>query len=419
MKTLVPAERMLSLDVLRGVAVLGILVMNIPSFAFAGEAFFTPTLQGWHTEADAWAWRLGHIVFDMKMMAIFSMLFGAGLVVYAERRRAEDASPTTATARRLGWLLAIGIIHAYLIWEGDILVMYAITGMVVYLLRNLRPAWQIVIAAGLLAVGMMLWSLLGLYFESMRDAAAMDIARGLDSSSSENIQAWQEMRPSLEPGPEEIEKAAPGFTGSFSANLERRVGSALIMHFFLFPTWGFWRIAGLMLMGMALLKWGVLSGERSRRLYAGLAAVGYGFGLPIVLVGFDRVETGGFDLIRFFKIDHIFNYVGSLAVAIGHIGLILLVCQTWPRGFGTRVLAAVGRMALTNYLAQSVMCSILFYGWGFGLWGKLTHAELWLVTLPIWGLQLAWSPFWLARFHYGPAEWAWRSLTRWRFQPMA
>ena len=181
---------------------------------------------------------------------------------------------------------------------------------------------------------------------------------------------------------------------------------------------GFFFAGARMLLGMGLMKIGVFSAQRSRSFYAWMAALGYGIGLPLMV--FDALA-----LIRHeFKDDYLlhggifYNEFGSLVVALGHVGLIMLIVQSGALSWLTHRLAAVGRMALSNYLTHSIVCTTLFYGYGFGLFGQINRTGLAAIVLAIWVFQLWISPIWLKHFRFGPAEWVWRSLTYWKLQPM-
>ena len=179
-----------------------------------------------------------------------------------------------------------------------------------------------------------------------------------------------------------------------------------------------WRVGGLMLVGMALMKLGVFAASRSRRFYIFCVSLGYGIGLPLVAYSAFTLFAHDFYFIYSFKSGGHFNYVGSAMVAIGHIGAVMLICKSGALPWLRARLADVGRMALSNYLLQSVICTTLFYGYGFGLFGSVGRfAQMGLVLL-VWVLLVAFSAFWMRRFRFGPAEWLWRSLTDWRRQPM-
>ncbi|MCA9299290.1 MAG: DUF418 domain-containing protein [Phycisphaerales bacterium] len=400
---LTPAtDRIESIDVVRGVAVLGILVMNIPSFALSASAFFNPTLDGGYSGVDRLAWIVSHLLFDMKMMAIFSMLFGAGVVIYGERK---GSSALSLHARRMAWLLVIGLLHAFVIWEGDILVMYAICGMLVYPLRKARIPLVVGLAIPILVVPILIYSGFGALFEAMRADAIANPEHGA---------SWNSIASEFTPGPEARALERDAFLGTYHDTFERRFDQVVKMLGFMFPTWGLWRIGGLMMLGIALVRGGFLDGSRPRR--SALLCLGYPIGFWLVVVGFRRMEASAFDIVSFFMLDWHFNYVGSIFVALGHIGLLVTLSRSarWM----TTVLAPVGRLALTNYLTQSLICATIFSGWGFGWWGRLSRSDLLLVVVAIWVVQICFSILWTRRFRFGPMEWVWRSLTTWSIQPM-
>jgi uncharacterized protein len=173
-----------------------------------------------------------------------------------------------------------------------------------------------------------------------------------------------------------------------------------------------------MLVGMALFKWGVLYAERSKRFYVTQTVVGLGVGLPVIWYGMLRNFDAGwsFDYSMFLGCQ--FNFWGSIPLALAYVGLVMLICKSAKSGKLSIRLAAVGRMALTNYLMQTVICTSIFYGHGLGLFGQVERWGQILIVLGVWAIQLLVSPVWLRYFQYGPAEWLWRSLTYLKFQPM-
>jgi uncharacterized protein len=179
----------------------------------------------------------------------------------------------------------------------------------------------------------------------------------------------------------------------------------------------FWRCGGMMLLGMALYKWRFLDGSWSERTYAVVALSCLAAGLGLAGYGSAELERVRYALPERTVVD-LWNYGGAVFASVGYAAVIMLVVQrgTLPRL--RRSLAAVGQMAFSNYLLQSIITSILFLGWGFGLAGRLDYAAQLIIVAAIWALQLMVSPLWLARFRFGPAEWLWRSLTYWRPQPM-
>ncbi len=425
-----------SLDTLRGVALLGILTMNIGSFAISGYVFFEPPIAGGFEGLDFAAWLAGYLLFEQKMMAIFTLLFGAGIVLFAERASRGRRWVFPLHARRMAWLFVFGMLHAYLLWEGDILVSYAICGMLAYPLWRLRARWLVAASLALLIVTPMVTTAQGIFFGYTRSAAeerAALIERGeevpqlvdematvwigeVDEETGEVVE--EGMAAGFDPGEEQLAEEREAMLGSFWDRARFRLMDVVFFQTWVLLTWGVWRVAGMMALGMALYKWGVLSGERSDRFYARLAAVGFGVGLPVVAFGAWLTHGAGYDPVAWFAYTNHPNYVGSIIVGLGWTGLVMLACRRGWVAPLQRGLAAVGRTAFTNYIGQTVICSALFFGWGFGLFGELSRAELAPVVVAIWGFQIVVSVWWLGRFRFGPLEWAWRSLTYWRPQPM-
>jgi uncharacterized protein len=416
-------ERIDSVDVLRGVALLGILVMNIPYFALPGLGADNPAASGGFSGPDFAAWAVAHAVFDSKMMAIFSMLFGAGLVLMGDRVEARGGSFRGLYYRRVVWLLVIGLVHAYFLWDGDILVSYALCGMLLYPFRRKSPRTLIVLGVLALSVAMLVSVAAGLSLGFVRDQAARAEARLATGRQPTELQrrmraVWKQVRDEVEPPPSQVAKDLETYRGSYLTVLRERAGNVLYMELVAFPLWIVWRAGGLMLIGMALMKRGVFSAQRSTRFYTLMTVAGYGLGLPIVIVGAVGLVAHRFETVYEYRVGGLFNYVGSVFVALGHVGAVMLVCKAGLATWLTRRLAAVGRMALSNYLAHSVICSLLFYGYGLGLYGGVSRAGLVPIVLAIWAVQLFVSPLWLHHFRFGPAEWLWRSLTYGTPQPM-
>ena len=174
-----------------------------------------------------------------------------------------------------------------------------------------------------------------------------------------------------------------------------------------------------MLVGMALYKWGVLKAERSTKFYTIAVGIGFTIGLPLIIYGIVRNFTAGWILGYSMFIGSQYNYWGSLLIAFAYISLIMLFCQSQIGEKIKNLFAAVGRMAFTNYLMQTIICITIFYGHGFGLYGKVERSIQILIVLCVCIFQLIISPIWLHFFKYGPFEWLWRSLTYWKIQPMS
>ncbi|MDX2115102.1 MAG: DUF418 domain-containing protein [Planctomycetota bacterium] len=417
------ADRLETVDVLRGFALLGILPMNLPFFADTSAAFFNPALSGGFTGVNYALWLFGHVFFELKMMSIFSMLFGAGLIVMNERSAAAGRSLAAVYYRRIGWLLVIGLAHAYLLWYGDILVTYALCGLALYPLRRLKPLPLVALGAALLLTGMLVQFGLGLGFDFLRGMADEVSHMTLQGETPARWQRdaaeqWAEISADFMPGAAALAAERADYLQGGWDLFNRRAGESLSAQLEGFAFFSLWRAGGLMLIGMALMKSGFLRGALPSRVYALVAALGLSIGTPLIVWGAARNQEANFDIVHMFTEGLLTNAVGSLLMMLAYASLIALVCRSGALPALRRGLAGVGRMALTNYLMQSVLCTTLFYGYGLGLFGALDRVGWWYVVLVIWAFQLGTSRLWLEHFRFGPAEWAWRSLTYWRVQPM-
>ncbi|WP_435007844.1 DUF418 domain-containing protein [Tundrisphaera lichenicola] len=421
-------ERVKSVDVIRGVALMGILAMNIVGFGWPMSVYSIPIMAPDHDWADMALWGFNHLIFDTKMMTLFSMLFGAGLVLMTDRAEARGARMRGVYYRRVFWLLVIGLIHSYLIWDGDVLVLYASCGLVLYPVRKWSAKRLIIVGTclNLLLVPL----LLGFRFGGvpfMRATAerveAKQKAHQKPAWWEEKVhEGWKEMSKSEMPKREDFLKQIAIYRGHYWGMVKDRAQSLIWGQTLGFVFGGWFFAGGRMLIGMGLMKLGVFSAERSRRAYLTMMVVGYGIGLP--LMAFDAIHeaSNGFFLGRqlWHALDGwpLLTIYGSLPVVFGHIGLVMLICQAGALPWLTRRLAAAGRMALSCYLFDSIACTTLFYGYGFDLFGTLHRPLLYAVVLIIWTAQLLVCPLWLEWFRFGPAEWLWRSLTYWKPQPM-
>lgn len=417
------SERITSVDTLRGVAVLGILVMNIYAFAMPAAAYGNPLLMGGTEWYNLATWYVTHIVFDQKFMTIFSMLFGGGLVIMWQRTRSKDTEFGRIYFRRQLWLLLIGIAHAYLIWFGDILFLYAIIGMIAYFFRRIEPRNLIILGIMLLTVGPVLSLSGGAYLEQLERqsaeiAADLDAGEAITSRDRATRDKWASFATFLSPSTDNLQDEVRVHRGDYAGIVKHHAPRLLELHLSAPYNPAFWRIAGLMLIGMALMKAGILAGKPDARLYRMMALCGYGLGLPVTIASSAIATTARWDGVFLYGVGSLPNYVGSILVALGHIATVMLIVKA---GIAARLVArfaAVGRMALTNYLMHSVVMTTLFYGYGLGLYGHIPRAAQMLFVAGMLGFQLWLSPIWLDKFRFGPAEWLWRSLTYWTRQPM-
>ena len=425
------SARIASLDILRGVALLGVLLLNILGFGMASAGYFHPLVGlGKNPELNYAVWGIMNLFFEGSMRGLFSLLFGAGIVLFATGFGTRSGKEKGAFLhyKRTFFLLLFGMFDSFvLLWTGDILILYAMAGALLYPLRNARPKTLLILSATVLVCTSILFAVSGVFVEEGRDAAAR-----IDAD------------PSAEHSPEERELAAlwTGSENQFSYNesameeeLDIRRGSYIeiadysakkVIDSLLFftPVYMLWDCVGMMLLGMGLYRMGVLSAQRSKKNYLQLAIGGFALGLAVN--GFELFQAidSDFDAIVVSGYFQGTYQLGRVAMSMGWLGLIMLFCQgeIWS-GLKNR-LAAVGRMALSNYLLHSLICLVLFTGAGFGLIGVFERWELYVIVLLIWMVQLALSPWWLKRYSFGPAEWLWRSLTygsmqKWRIKDEA
>ncbi len=416
-------ERIAAVDVLRGVALLGILVINIDFFGLLNSTYHNPTLAGGFDGMNLLIYRFTSAIFCQKMMAIFSMLFGAGLILMFQRFEAAGRKVGGFYYRRMMWLIAIALVHSYLIWHGDILFSYGIVGLLIFLFRRKKARTLIIVGSLSLLVGALLMVGAGGTFVFLEGAAngaqkAQDEGKTLTQQQEEMLIAWDEVQTMAHPSEEKMNEEYEAFRGGYLDNLKARAEITLMMQAQALPFMVLWRVLGLMLIGMGLMKLEVFSALRSTRFYITLGAICYAIGLPLSIYGTEYRIAHDFDIIQGFLLGNQFDYVGSVLVAIGHACLIMLICKHGLLSWLTKRLASVGRMALTNYLMQSIICTTIFYGFGFGLFGYLERFPLQGIVVSIWIVQLLLSPWWLNRFRFGPVEWLWRTLTYMKKQPM-
>ena len=341
-----------------------------------------------------------YLFVDTKFIQIFSLLFGAGIAMMSERMARRGVSGTGLHYRRNAWLLAFGLVHAYLIWHGDILVTYALCGFLIYPLRNLEPRRLLWIGGCAVAVVVPLWSAAGLSIPAWPEA--------------DRVAAMAEWAPP----PDALEAEIAAFRGGWTEQVRARAPIALSLQTSAFLGLLLWRAGGMMLVGMALYKLGVLAARRPTAFYRRLVVVGLAAGLPLAAAGTAYKIHVDFAWERAMFEGGLLNYVGSIGVFLGYLGLVMLIVKSGRLTRLQRRLAATGRMALTNYITQSLICSLVFYGHGLGLFERVGGPGQVTIVAGIWTLQLIWSPWWLARFRFGPLEWLWRSLAYMKRQPM-
>ena len=422
-----PAERIFALDVIRGFAVLGILLMNIVGFGLTGPAYTSATAEvGGADGLNRWAWIAQMFYFEGTMRGLFTLLFGAGVVLYTSRLEKAGLGLRMADLyfRRNLWLWVFGLFNAWiLLWQGDILYFYGLAALFLFVFRNL-PVHKLLLWAALLLSVQPIVGILD--YQSLDDAhaqapaliAKQEAKQPLTEAQEGTVEHYRGSFKIVKPDPEEVAKANRQMRGGYQTAAYRVRSHVWNFETEFFAMMGLWECLGMMLVGMALFKSGALTLGWSTRAYLTLLLAGYGFGLTVNALEIRHVLSHPGDPVAAMLPWTLTYDLGRIPTTLGHVALAMLVIRSgWFRSL-LAPFAATGRMALSNYLAQSVICLFLFTGLGLGWFGQLQRYELYYVVLAIWAVELAWSPLWLSRFQYGPLEWLWRSLTRWQVQPI-
>jgi uncharacterized protein len=407
--TALPANRILTLDVIRGIAVMGIFSVNVIDFALIQQAYLNPAVAGGAQGADLALWFANHVLVDEKMRTLFSILFGASSVLVIDRAMLKGESAARVHYARMASLFVLGLAHFYLIWFGDILVSYAATGMLAFFFVKRRTKTMLIWATILLILGCAAFSAGSWRSYDLTRKVAAHTATAKEKGELRSMNGFSATTPA---------KAAADTTTYRSAwptRTARRFAEQKWQPFggvlpFMPET------LGLMLIGMAGFRSGFLTGQWPRRRYAWIGGAGLAIGALFSIVTATQLIALGFPMWLLLGANYGFGLFPHLAMALGYAALIMLAMR--PGGWLTTRIAAAGRAAFSNYLGASIVASLIFYGDGLALFGRLSRFEAWLVAPLMWLGMLAWSKPWLDRFNYGPFEWLWRSMARARLQPM-
>jgi uncharacterized protein len=402
--------RIATLDILRGVAVMGILAMNIAAFSMPEAAYLNPMAYGHEGNADLLSWAVSFVFVDGKMRALFSFLFGASMLLVIERAAAKGESAVAVHYRRMLWLLLFGYLHYYLIWAGDILTGYASVGMIAWFFR--RKSAKALMRWGIffILIQLLVMALIATGFFYLSAAASQP------NPDPDVVRRWAAMSGDLVvPSAQQLRHAFALHGGSWIGLARHQLFDMTFNPLMMLAIFG-WETLGYMLLGMASLRSGFFTGEWEDSDYRWIAKVGFAVTIPVYALLAFIIWTNGFEPATLFACAMAAPVLFRPAMVAAIASLIILA--TRRGGAFTQRIAAAGRAAFTNYLGTSILMTGLFYGWGFGMYGTLRRIELWIPVLLMWALMLAWSKPWLERFHYGPFEWLWRSLSRWSPQPM-
>ena len=408
-------DRIESLDVLRGFALLGILLVNIVAFGLVSSAFLDPGIYLTPIGGiDYIVWAFVELSSEGAMRTLFSMLFGAGVVLFVTGSTAKSG---WLHYRRNFWLLVFGLINAYIfLWPGDILVTYALSGFVLWFIRNWKARSLLILATFLILIGSLQNFAMKSTLEIAKDAAEemkISISKGEEFSeeTAEWAQGWmdyeEDNQAEIDNIPNEIKKRTSSYSSAYEYNLEK----ANEMIYFVLPFFLFLDALMMMVIGMALFKLGVLDGGRDIKFYIRMMCVGFLTGISINAYEVLLITNSNMDIIETNPYFRFTYHFGRLFMGLGYLGLVILLIKIEKLESLRFRLACVGRMALTNYLMHSVIALFIFTGAGLGLLGKFSWSQLYLFVLLIWVIQLYISPLWLKYFYFGPVEWLWRLLT--------
>lgn len=402
-----PPARIRRLDLLRGIAVLGILTVNIAAFADVPAAAYGPRPMatpptGLPSPADHFAFAATMVLFEGKMRALFSILFGASLLLFVERAEAKGTDGTRLQMRRLGWLALFGYLHFLLLWEGDILFLYALAGLATLPLRHLSPRAMLATGLAIFALwqvwGASLWAELAVAEQAVAQGSASAEQAGMVEDRAGQRQLRNAEALALLSGP---------YAGQVEDKLLNRPDQPLAG--FLYS--GAETMAYI-LIGMALLRGGFFSGDWRRLRLRALAIAGTGIGGLLTLAFTVWAMARGWpDAAMHMAINYALA-VPHLLMALGYMAGLVLLAGWLLRCPAGRWLEAAGRMTLTNYIGTSLVMTAIFHGWGLGLVGRFGPAIQASFVLLGWGLMLGASTWWLARHRQGPLEALWRRMTQ-------
>lgn len=407
-----PGTRLIALDATRGLAVMGILLMNIIAFAMPESAYVHPLAWGGDGPLDLGVWAVNQLLFEGRMRGLFALLFGASALLVMASAERSGRNPVATHLARMFVLALLGSAHLLLVWDGDVLLHYALIALVIWPLRGLRPRALAGLAVVVLALHTLFWS--AIFIEQLHTVQAA-AQPGASAALIERARTIVTETPG--PGDPSILGDLRLYGGSWAAIVAHKWAEYPGLSFMFLEILG-GETLGYMLIGMALYRSGFFTGGWSDAAVRRLAVVSYAIGLPALAAltawqvgsGYDRVVVMG----------HFLGWSIPFRVltAVGHIALATLLVRRFAGSRAVARIAAVGRMALTNYLATSIVMTTIFYGYGLGLYGKVDRAPVYLFVFAMWAAMLLWSRPWLARHRFGPAEWLWRSLARLQPQPM-
>ena len=388
-------ERIASLDVIRGLAVFGILIVNIQSFALVSDARSIPIVHGDGLRLNYDIWFLTHVLADGRFMAVFSFLFGACICLMSERLESKGLNSGPFYFRRMAFLILVGVMHSYLLWSGDVLFAYGICGSVCWLFRRCRPRMLFLLGLIMLAIGeyltLNIWS---------------------PSANGFLVSTYQLLQDALHIPVTSATQETLDYQGTWLQQMAVRIPTSLNAEVASFWIVVFWRTCGSFLVGMGLYRTGFLNGSLPKRRYWGVLLLGVVSVVISWIVGRSYLHFGP-SFRNGFLIDYEWNAWLSIPIALGWATIGILLVKLDGFKLLKTGLQATGRTAFTNYISQTIICTTLFYGHGFGLFGRMDRIHLISVVAAICIAQLICSTVWLRHFAFGPIEWSLRYVTYW------
>ena len=423
------ADRIQAVDLIRGFALLGILLMNIPGFGGIDGMTFFNVLNGPHNTKDYITMMVIFTFFDGTMRGLFSMIFGAGMILFTMNKKEVPGGPTIAEYyyRRLLWLVFFGLINQYvLIWFGDILFFYGLMGMLLFAFRNSSP--RLLWILGIACIGIGVFKTMGPYQEQRQTRLDYTAAKAAEKEKKKltpeqeaALAAWPEIEKNYKPDSARSAYRVQEMRGNYAQVWNEQLPDSAGYEIN-YTYEGLWDMLCMMFIGMALFKVGFFSNQVRGSTYLMILLMGYGVGIVLgyyyfrgIVDNFIHVGT----YLDAYRMPHNVIYdFRRLFLCIGHASLLMLIYRSRVVPWLMKALANVGQMAFTNYLVQSIICTLIFYGYGLGYYDKLKFHQLYYVVFAVWIVQLIYSSIWLKYFRFGPFEWVWRSLTYWKKQPM-
>ena len=424
------ADRIQTVDMIRGFALLGILLMNIIGFGINWD-MWSNILHGPKNTWDYYSFAAIESFFDGTMRGLFSMLFGAGMILFTLNKKDMPGGPTVTEYyyRRLLWLVVFGLFNAFiLLWFGDILYFYGLCGMVLFVFRKTNPKWLLVLGLVCMSVTMLKqqlgWNEVTDKRKAYVEAVKLEKEKKILTPEQAGAKAeWQEFEKRIVPDTaftnRNLRKMRSGYSTIYSYWIPQNVDGEV---------WGLyhqliWDGLTMMFIGMALFGWGFFSNRLSGSTYAIWLLIGYGIGIPIGWYAFKNGLQAEVTNLNYYvdryPVNHQMLYdVRRILLSVGHASLLMLIYRSKLVPWLMKALSNVGQMAFTNYLMQSIICTWFFYGYGFGYYNKLAFHQLYYVVFAVWIFQIIFSAIWMRYFRFGPFEWLWRSLTYWKIQPM-